>query len=150
MDGTRWNWLAAGLAAVAVVVAVVSLAVATTRPAGSVTAAAPPPAALSVSTPAAQQRLCADYETASLGVRADSNGPDPAAAMITTINAAGILEAAAAAPDLAPGDAEMALGLARAYRATIALRAAPDAQWAAARAAVSAADADMKALCDVG
>ncbi len=143
------NRVSAALSIVAAVVAAVALVVAIGRPSAAAPDAAAEPAALSVSTESGLQELCADYALASVGVRVGADGPDPAEAMMTTLNAAGILEAAAQAPDLAPGDAEMALDLARAYRATIALRAAPEAQWAEARAGVAAADADMKAMCDV-
>lgn len=64
----------------------------------------------------AKKELCSIYEIAARSVTADTNSGDRALARISLVNAAGMLDAAAANPTLSADDRETARTLASAYR----------------------------------
>ncbi|MGB9304139.1 MAG: hypothetical protein WCB92_10815 [Mycobacterium sp.] len=75
----------------------------------------------------AKKELCSTYEVAARSVSADSHGSDTALARISLINAAGMLDAAAANPALGASDRDAAHTLASAYRTTNAVSSVTDA-----------------------
>jgi hypothetical protein len=109
------TWPVAILAVLAVALATASLVVALTRSGpGSTPAYTPPQRA------AAKTKLCEQYQLADDAASVETNGSDVALARVSAINAAAILEVAAADPALSDEYRSAALALATAYRSTTA------------------------------
>lgn len=138
------------LALVATVVAVVALALATTRSSGSrpaPTMAAPTYSAAEVS--AAHQTLCDAYKLAARAVQIETNGSSPERAGIAEVNGALLVEDAVnSAPAIAPSDRTAALALAGAYKNIAAVASLNDLSiWRPALDDANAKDAAMNKLC---
>ncbi|OBI94822.1 hypothetical protein A5625_08805 [Mycobacterium sp. 1465703.0] len=143
------TWPAVVLAAVATTVAIAALVVALTRPTAPkspipVTA----PSYSAAETSLAQRQLCDTYKVAAKSVEVDTNGADKALARIALSNAAGMLDAGAAAPAVDAKLRDAARALAAAYRMSNALGSvATDAEYQAALDDIVAKDATMKKAC---
>lgn len=74
----------------------------------------------------AKKELCSAYEVAARSVTADTNSGDRALARISLVNAAGMLDAAAANPALSVDYREAARTLASAYRTSNAVSSVTD------------------------
>ncbi len=109
------TWPIAALAILAVALATVSLVVALTRPRpGSAADYSPTQRA------AAKSNLCEQYQLADDAASVETNGSDVALARVSAINAAEILQVAAADPALSDEYRSAALALASSYRSTTA------------------------------
>ncbi len=139
------------LAAIAVVLAAVALTVTlghSTNTASSTTSTAP--ANTAAETAAAQLRLCDSYKLVARAVQVDTNGSDKTLARTATINAAVMLESAAADPALDGQHRDAARALAMAYLTATAKATngvASDAEWQAALDDIIAKDTAMKKVC---
>lgn len=74
----------------------------------------------------AKKELCSTYEVAARSVTSDTNSGDRALARISLVNAAGMLDAAAANPALSADDRDAARTLASAYRTSNAVSSVTD------------------------
>lgn len=142
-------WPAVLLAGAAMLVAVVALTVALTRPTATKPTTTTTSTTYSASeTSAAQRRLCDTYKLAARSVETDTNGTDKAIARIALANAAGMLDDATADPAIDAKLRDAVRSLAAAYRTSNALSSvASDAEYRAALDDIVAKDAPVRNAC---
>lgn len=152
------TWLATALAAVAVLLGAAALVVALTRATSSQSVASSTTSTTPSYSPdqiaAAHRQLCATYKLAAQSVQIETNGDDRAAAGVSGVNAAVMLEQALnAAPAIPAEERAAALTLAAAYTKANAVGSSlqrDDPIFNAEVDDVNAKDAAMKKICSGG
>jgi hypothetical protein len=139
------------IAVAALVVGIIDLTRLTSSASGKTsTTASPSPTFTPEQVASAKKDLCTTYQVAAHSVNVDTHSSDAALARISLINAAGMLDAAAANPALNVNDRDAARALASAYRTSNAVSSGTDAaspQYQRTIDEVNRLDDAMAAIC---